>query len=100
MNHRKISIVQTCLLLMLTTAMSNQVLVIPLLLASTGRDAWISVLLTIVPGLCIFAIIAFIMKTTSQAPLIPWIKQHFGRFMALIVGISFSFTYSRTALLR
>ncbi|NIK71739.1 endospore germination permease [Paenibacillus sp. BK720] len=89
MNSLKISLVQAFLLLVITSAVTNQSTIIPLILKVSGRDSWISVVLAIVPGVFLLLILQFIMNSTKNESIIPWVKRHFGVFSSWMIAIPF-----------
>ncbi|WP_028988274.1 endospore germination permease [Thermicanus aegyptius] len=77
-------------LLMLTSAgLYNHVMVIPHLLASSGRDAWFSSLLAAFPLLLLLFLLSYLMKRMEGTPLYVWVRERGGRIMA--GGLSFLF---------
>ncbi|SFS58078.1 endospore germination permease [Paenibacillus sp. BC26] len=95
MRQRKLSVLQVALLLLTTTVITNQNMIVPLLLDSTGRDAWLSVLLAFVPGILLLGVIKHIMTTTAQEAIIPWVKRNFGAFASVcLVLILFLYLFS------
>jgi spore germination protein (amino acid permease) len=72
--HRKISFLQTAMIFMLANGLVSHVIINPLLLDASGRDAWITV---IVSGLlfipwCI--VLAVAMRRAGQQKLIPYLS--------------------------
>lgn len=59
----------------------NHVMVLPPLLQGAKRDAWISVLVTILPYLVWSTALYFLIKRTNQQPLLPWLRQRYGAFV-------------------
>jgi len=78
-NIEKISIRQFILLMMGTIGVLNHVIVIPVLLESTKRDAWISPLVNFFLFLAIGYIVFLIQKKTNQQNILNWIKVHYGK---------------------
>ncbi|MCM3628422.1 endospore germination permease [Paenibacillus glycanilyticus] len=89
MNTFKISLVQAFLLLVITSAVTNQSTLIPLILKVSGRDSWISVVMAIVPGVILVLMLQFIMNATKNESIIPWVKRHFGSFAGWMVALPF-----------
>ncbi len=71
--------------IILAVGLMNHVMVIPALLLTAKRDAWISTIGVIVPYLLWVWLLYYIMKKTNQKPLIPWLQQHYG----IIVSMGF-----------
>ncbi|QHW29916.1 endospore germination permease [Paenibacillus rhizovicinus] len=87
MNTFKISLVQAFLLLTITSAVTNQTTLIPLILKVSGRDSWISVLMAFVPGIILLLMLQFIMNATMKESIIPWVKRHFGSFASWMIAL-------------
>ncbi|MFC6229124.1 endospore germination permease [Paenibacillus allorhizosphaerae] len=75
--------------MILAIGLMNHVMVIPPLIAEAQRDAWISVLVMIVPFLLWTFILYCIMKQTSQQPIIPWFQQRFGTIVGVAIRLFF-----------
>ncbi|MGG4147055.1 endospore germination permease [Paenibacillus algorifonticola] len=69
----KVSFLQICMILMMTVGLTNHVIVNPLILDASGRDAWISVLLTGVLFLPWCILLVLFMKRSGQQKLHPWL---------------------------
>ncbi|KQO00628.1 hypothetical protein ASF12_17875 [Paenibacillus sp. Leaf72] len=69
----KVSFLQICMILMMTVGLTNHVVVNPLILDASGRDAWISVLLTGVLFLPWCILLVLFMKRSGQQKLHPWL---------------------------
>lgn len=81
-SSKKISILETYFILLLTLGITNHVILIPLLLQTAGRDAWMGVILTTVLQLVWLYIFYIIIKRTNQKSITLWFKERFG----LVVG--------------
>ncbi|WP_276311113.1 GerAB/ArcD/ProY family transporter [Paenibacillus nanensis] len=67
-------------IVLLGLGLMNHVIVLPPLLQSAKRDAWISVLAVLIPYLIWIAIMHYVMKQTNQQPILDWVRQQrFGR---------------------
>lgn len=73
--------------LILSTGLMNHVLLIPILLDQAGRDAWISVLVTIPLFFVWLVVLHYIMRKTNQQSLTLLIKQSHGNLAFLIIVI-------------
>ena len=73
----------------LSTGLVNHVIIIPLLLNASGRDAWLSILLTTGPVLLWLAVLIFIVKKTEQKKLFEWLEEKYGKVVAYIVTAPF-----------
>ncbi|WP_233566628.1 GerAB/ArcD/ProY family transporter [Cohnella endophytica] len=85
MNLFKINVVQTMFLFMLAVGITNHVLIVPLILSTSYRDAWISALLVIPPVLLWTVILYFVMKNTEQQSLHKWFKTNYNSWVAWMV---------------
>ena len=65
--------------IILAVGLMNHVMVIPPLLHEAKRDAWISVLFSMLPYLAWTTLLYFIMRKTHQQHLFPWLTQHYGK---------------------
>ncbi|TCS96649.1 GerAB/ArcD/ProY family transporter [Hazenella coriacea] len=90
MNHSsdKISSIQAIFILVTAVGVLDHVIIMPTLLESSGRDAWITVLFSAILFLLWLPIIYVIMKRTHQEHLYQWLKNRWGKVIATII-ISF-----------
>ncbi|MCM3746091.1 endospore germination permease [Paenibacillus pasadenensis] len=89
MFSKKLTFLQVSLLILCVTATSDDSIIIPLVLKTAERDAWISVLLATVPGAIVLFACMHIMKTTRNEPLLSWTKRHFGSLAAFLIAVTF-----------
>ncbi|MEO2078603.1 MAG: endospore germination permease [Bacillus sp. (in: firmicutes)] len=87
MASQKITVLQLFFIIMISTGLMNHVMVIPVLLDKSGRDAWITVLVSGVPFLAWSAIIFFIYKKLAGKHLVLWLKERLGTIFAYILII-------------
>lgn len=66
-------------IIILAVGLMNHVMVLPPLLRVAQRDAWISVLVTIIPYMIWIAALYFVMRRTGQQQLMDWLRDRFGR---------------------
>jgi spore germination protein KB len=85
-----VNAVQIFFILIISIALMNHVIVIPFLLETAQRDAWISTLLTIVALVLWLPIVYFIMKQSKQTHLFVWFKTTFGRPLAYGISVLMS----------
>ncbi|TXK71942.1 endospore germination permease [Paenibacillus sp. N3.4] len=71
--NTKVSFLQVCMVLMMTVGFTNHVVVNPLILEASGRDAWISAFLAGVLFLPWCALLVLFMKKSGQQKLQPWL---------------------------
>ncbi|QPC48232.1 GerAB/ArcD/ProY family transporter [Mangrovibacillus cuniculi] len=82
MHTEKINSLEVIMLLLLSLGLLNHVIIIPMLLDSGGRDAWISVLASGILFLLFALLISFIMARTGQENIYLYLKKHYGSFIA------------------
>lgn len=87
----KISVSQVFYIFLLSTGLSNHVLVIPLLIDAAGRDAWISVLIGYLISIPFLLILLYVMKNLKNISLFDWLKSTysaaFSRIIATLIAI-------------
>ncbi len=71
----------------LTTGLINHVIIIPLILNASGRDAWFAIILTLPPFAIWLYLLLRIIKKTGQQKLFPWLETTFGKKVAFCVTI-------------
>jgi spore germination protein KB len=86
-NNRSLSIVQLVCVFMLSIGLMNHVIVIPLLLQASGRDAWISAIMTLVALPLWLPLLYFVMKQSNQMNVFLWLKTEFKSVIAYFVAI-------------
>ncbi|MBG9538508.1 spore gernimation protein [Bacillus thuringiensis] len=72
---------QISLVLIGSIGIINHVIMIPMLLDSSGRDSWISILFVSLIYMLWIPFVFFIHKNTSGNHLYFWLKQNFGKFI-------------------
>lgn len=73
----------------LAVGLKNHVIIIPLLLQTAERDAWISALFAIPPLLLWSAAVYLIFKHTHREPIYRWFKSRYNKFVAILVASPF-----------
>lgn len=81
---KKISVLDTYFILLLSLGITNHVILIPVLLQTAGRDAWMGVILTSFIQLIWLYIFYLIMKRTNQQSIFSWFKERFGTIIGWI----------------
>jgi len=81
----KISYLQVFMVMMLFNGLLSHVIVNPLVLDASRRDAWISVLLSTVLYLPWCALLAYIMKKSGHQKLQPWLARHTTPFFSWLL---------------
>ncbi|WP_231571356.1 GerAB/ArcD/ProY family transporter [Gordoniibacillus kamchatkensis] len=80
-NH-KISLLQGYMLILMAIGILNHVIIIPLLLTASQRDAWISVLAVLAVSPVWIACLSYILKNMNGTPVKTWLYRHFGKLPA------------------
>lgn len=83
----RISTSTAMMIIILSTGFMNHMTVFPFLLDQAGRDAWISVLVTIPPFLLWLGILYYIMRKTKQQSLTLLIQQRYGNLVFLLIVV-------------
>ncbi|GAX90342.1 GerAB/ArcD/ProY family transporter [Effusibacillus lacus] len=83
-NEDKISLLQTCFILVSSAGIFDHVMIIPILLQEAGRDAWVSVLSTFFPFVAWIYLLVYIIRKTGKQQLSVWLQQHAGTGIARI----------------
>lgn len=99
LTNKKISIFGTFLVMLLTLGITNHVILIPLLLQSAGRDAWIGILFTAVLQIGWVFLFYLIMKRTKQQSIFEWFKNRCGRVLGWIFALTVAVYCFFTALI-
>jgi spore germination protein (amino acid permease) len=79
--NNKISLLQGYMLILMATGILNHVIIIPLLLSASKRDAWVAVLATLVVSPVWIACLTYIIRDMNGTPLKFWLRRHFGRLL-------------------
>lgn len=74
-NLTKITIPQVCVMLMLMNGLTSHVVINPMVLDASGRDAWISVIFTTILLIPWTIMLAFFMKRSDHKKLQPWLAE-------------------------
>ncbi|MEW9701441.1 endospore germination permease [Paenibacillus sp. SI8] len=81
----KISMLQIIMVMMLFNGLTSHVIVNPLILDASGRDAWISVLITAVLYMPWCALLFYIMKKSGQQKLHTWLANQTSPIVAWLI---------------
>ncbi|NOV01882.1 GerAB/ArcD/ProY family transporter [Paenibacillus sp. LMG 31457] len=81
----KIGIVSIIMVMMLFNGLTSHVIVNPLVLDASGRDAWISVLMTAVLYIPWCALLVYIMKKSGQQELRTWLSNQTSPLIAWVI---------------
>ncbi|NOV00379.1 GerAB/ArcD/ProY family transporter [Paenibacillus planticolens] len=82
---KKITALQLFYVIIISIAITNHVLLIPVLLHYGKRDSWVGVAASIVPTLMWIFLLYFIIKRSKQMNMLEWIRQRYGNFIVLLV---------------
>lgn len=77
-------------MLILAIGLMNHVMVIPPLLRDAERDAWVSILVTVLPYLLWISILYYILKYTHQQPVLSLIRSRFGTWAGGVIRALFA----------
>jgi len=97
-SSKKISLLDAYFILTLSLGITNHVIMIPLLLQTAKRDAWVGILITMVINVIWVYIYCFIMKRTKQKPIFSWFKERCGSVIGWFFLIITSFYFFLMAL--
>ncbi|KRE75342.1 GerAB/ArcD/ProY family transporter [Paenibacillus sp. Soil750] len=83
--NKQITSIQLYGIVIIAIAITNHVLLIPVLLHYGKRDSWLGASLAIVPMLVWTFLIYFLVKRTKQGDLIAWIRMRLGKWGAYLI---------------
>ncbi|MFS0590143.1 endospore germination permease [Cytobacillus horneckiae] len=83
----RITITQLFAIFLLSTGLSNHVIVIPILLNSSGRDAWISVIIGYILILAFSLLILRITRQLQTVSLFEWITTNYSKVLSMIIAV-------------
>jgi spore germination protein KB len=84
----KISVLQSYIILSLSVGLLNHVIIIPLLLGASGRDAWLVVILVLIGSPIWAGILSYTLKNMNGMHVRDWLTKHFGRvFSAILIAL-------------
>jgi spore germination protein KB len=81
MEGQKITVLQLFFIILISTGLMNHVIVIPVLLDKSGRDAWIAVLGAGAIFLAWSAMVFYIYKKLAGQHLLLWLKERVGTIL-------------------
>lgn len=87
MKPTKPSFLQALMLIMLTVGLISHVLIIPALLATAKRDAWISILVSAGPFLLFTLMLAYVSRQLQHQTLNNWLTTHLGKPIGMLFRI-------------
>lgn len=84
-NVPKISIMELCILFILTNGLVSHVIINPLILGASGRDAWLVPIGSFVGLIGWSSILYFIIKRSGQEKLQPWLAKKTGKILSWLL---------------
>jgi spore germination protein KB len=87
---QKISVLQSYMIILLSAGLLNHVIIIPLLLGASGRDAWLVVLLVLICSPVWVGILSIILNNMNGMHVRDWLTKHFGRFSSAALIVLYS----------
>ncbi len=81
----KISFLQLSMIFLLSNGLISHVVINPMLLESSGRDAWLVPLVSILPAIAWYSAVYFIMRRTAQANLQSWLASRTSPFASRLL---------------
>ncbi|MBA2943090.1 endospore germination permease [Paenibacillus sp. CGMCC 1.16610] len=95
--YRKITALQLYYVIIISIAITNHVLLIPVLLHYGKRDSWVGAGLSILPTVLWVCLVYLIIKRSKQQNLLLWIGQRYGNFVVFflkVVAIGIAMTHA------
>ncbi|WP_158630001.1 endospore germination permease [Cohnella sp. AR92] len=78
---------QIAFIVLLSIGLNNHVIIIPILLDVSHRDAWLSVLVAAFLFIPFFYMIAsIIQRTGTDRPFLSWVGQRYGKWLSILIG--------------
>src|SRR6478609_6970217 len=85
--YRKITALQLYYVIIISIAITNHVLLIPVLLHFGKRDSWVGAGLSIIPTLMWVCLMYIVIKRSKQMNLLLWIGQRYGKFVVFLLKV-------------
>lgn len=85
MNEQKFIIGHILVIFILCTGLSNHVILIPLILNTGGRDAWMIILLTLIPAAIWLFFLKWIMRKMEQQKLFDWLEFNYNKTVSHLI---------------
>ncbi|MBA9087120.1 spore germination protein (amino acid permease) [Fontibacillus solani] len=93
----KPTISQAIMTIMLTVGITNHVFIIPAILQSALRDAWVAVLLSGIPFAIYTGLLVYISSHTRNMRLYEWLELHFGKIPSYVFRVIFTLFFFTVA---
>ncbi len=84
-----IGIIPSFSIIALAVGLMNHVMVIPPLLQDAKRDAWLSVLIMLLPYTIWTLLLYYIMKKTKQQSIVIWLRENYGTMISVVFRVFF-----------
>lgn len=85
--NRGLSQPHIIVVLLLSSAAFNYLIVLPIIIDEGGRDAWIGVLVGTLLAMLMIWPVLYIMKATQGENLYTWLRLKYGRLLPLLLGV-------------
>lgn len=82
---RQLNMLQASTIVLTSGGLWNHVILIPILLDIAGRDAWLSIAVSLVPNILWLTLLYWIIRRSGQQPLFLWLGQSAGKGYSLAV---------------
>jgi spore germination protein KB len=83
----KISFLQLSMIFLLANGLFSHVIVNPMILGASGRDAWLVPLASLLPAILWFSIVLVIMRRSAQSKLQPWLAERTSPWLSWLLVI-------------
>ncbi len=84
---KQISIQQFFFIFLLSTGLTNQILIVPLIIDAAGRDSWISVIAGYLMGIFFFILLLTITKQLKNISIFEWLELTYNKTLRRIVAL-------------
>lgn len=84
---KKISILQLFTIILLSTGLSNHVIVTPILIDASGRDAWISVIIGYALTIVLSLLFIYVSGHFQTMSVFEWLSTTYSRLLSRIIAI-------------
>ncbi|MBN6192928.1 endospore germination permease [Aneurinibacillus sp. BA2021] len=86
----KVSVLQSYMIIMFSVGLMNHVIIIPLLLSASRRDAWLVVLLVLIASPIWIGILSYTLKNMNGMHVRDWLRQQFGRVFSVTLIVLYN----------
>jgi spore germination protein (amino acid permease) len=85
--YRKITALQLYYVIIISIAITNHVLLIPVLLHYGKRDSWVGAGLSVLPTLLWVCLMYIVIRRSKQQNLLLWVGQRYGKFVVFLLKV-------------